>query len=111
MSEVRQLQRAARCAQIALLEGGALYEPPAPQTPAKVVAANAPDIDRNLPAQLPREPHVHRPETITAHHDSAGQPCGCTAYGGRLFGPTFPCASALQSTLARKRKLLGLLRP
>lgn len=71
-------------AQIALLEGGALYEQPAPQTPAKVVAANAPDIDRSLPAHLPREPHVHRPETTTAHHDSAGQPCGCSACGGRL---------------------------
>ena len=71
-------------AQIALLEGGPLYEPPAPQTPAKVVAASAPDIDRSLPAHLPREPHVHRPETTTAHHDSAGQPCGCSACGGRL---------------------------
>ncbi|RCW63209.1 transposase [Pseudorhodoferax soli] len=27
---------------------------------------------------------MHRPETSAAHHDAAGQPCGCTACGGRL---------------------------
>jgi transposase len=71
-------------AQIVLIEGGPLYEQAAPKTLAKVAAANAPDIDRSLPAHLPREPQVHRPETTAAHHDSAGQPCGCTACGGRL---------------------------
>ena len=52
--------------------------------PVKVAAANAPAIDRSLPAHLPREAQVHRPEATAAHHDTAGQPCGCTACGGRL---------------------------
>ena len=47
-------------------------------------AANAPAVSRSLPAHLPREPHVHRPPTTEAHHDTAGQPCGCSACGGRL---------------------------
>jgi len=47
-------------------------------------AANTPQIDRSLPEHLPREEHVHRPKTTTAHHDASGQPCGCTACGGRL---------------------------
>ena len=50
----------------------------------KAEAANAPTIDRSLPEHLPREAQVHRPETNAAHHDAAGQPCGCTACGGRL---------------------------
>ena len=41
-------------------------------------------IDRNLPAHLPREHHEHRPAATEAHHDAAGQPCGCSACGGRL---------------------------
>ena len=41
-------------------------------------------MDRSLPAHLPREAHVHRPAATAAHHDSAGQPCGCSACGGRL---------------------------
>lgn len=50
----------------------------------KAEAANTPTIDRSLPAHLPREAQVHRPGTNAAHHDAAGQPCGCTACGGRL---------------------------
>ena len=70
--------------QIALLEDEPLYERPAPVVPAAPDAANAPQIDRKLPAHLPRESQVHRPETSTTHHDADGQPCGCTACGGHL---------------------------
>ena len=47
-------------------------------------AANSAALDRSLPAHLPREQQVHRPATTAAHHDVAGQPCGCSACGGRL---------------------------
>lgn len=47
-------------------------------------AANAPAINRSLPAHLPREQHVHRPRATAAHHDASGQPCGCTVCGARL---------------------------
>jgi len=47
-------------------------------------AANSPEVDRSLPAQLTREQHVHRPATSAAHHDTNGHPCGCTACGGRM---------------------------
>jgi transposase len=70
--------------QIALIEGGPLYEPPAPKPLPKAPAANKEGVDRQLPAHLPRENHVHRPAATAAQHDTAGQPCGCTACGGRL---------------------------
>jgi transposase len=47
-------------------------------------AANKPEIDRSLPAHLPREEQVHRPEASAAHRDAAGQLCGCIDCGGRL---------------------------
>ena len=47
-------------------------------------AANAGRVDRSLPAHLPREQREVRPDTSPAHHDAAGQACGCTACGGRL---------------------------
>ena len=71
-------------AQIALIEGEPLYEQSVPRALAKAAAANSIEIDRSLPAHLPREQQVHRPETTAAHHDTAGQPCGCTACGARL---------------------------
>ena len=70
--------------QIALIEGGPLYEPPPPKPAAKAPAANNDGVDRHLPAHLPREYHVHRPAATDARHDISGQPCGCTACGGRL---------------------------
>jgi len=70
--------------QIALIEGGPLYEPPAPKPAVKAPAANNAGLDRHLPAHLPRENHVHRPAATDARHDISGQPCGCTACGGRL---------------------------
>lgn len=57
---------------------------PVKSQPVKPAAANAPAIDRSLPAHLPREAQVHRPEATDAHLDTAGQPCGCSACGGRL---------------------------
>lgn len=70
--------------QLALLEVSLHDEPSTPSVPNKKVAANASEIDRSLPAQLPREPHEHRPEVTSAHHDSQGHACGCSACGGRL---------------------------
>jgi len=70
--------------QIALLEGGPLYEHPAPKAVPKPEAANSPGIDRQLPAHLPREDHVHRAAATDAAHDASGNACGCTACGGRL---------------------------
>src|SRR5512134_737066 len=66
-----------------LLEGAVLDGIPAkrPASPAVSSAANNPPIDRSLPGHLPREAHVHRPETTTAHHDATGQPCGCGQCG------------------------------
>jgi transposase len=52
--------------------------------PAANTAANDKSVDRSLPEHLPREPHVHRPETTPEHHDAQGQPCGCGECGGRL---------------------------
>ncbi|MCX2864871.1 IS66 family transposase zinc-finger binding domain-containing protein [Paucibacter sp. PLA-PC-4] len=71
-------------AQINLIDIGATPAPLAAVAPAKTNAANAPEIDRSLPAHLPREAQVHRPDTTAAHHDTAGQRCGCSACGGRL---------------------------
>ena len=70
--------------QIALIESAPLYEHPAPKSASKAEAANSAGIDRQLPAHLPRENQVHRPEATEAAHDTAGNTCGCTACGGRL---------------------------
>ena len=53
-------------------------------SPAANTAANDKTVDRSLPAHMPCEPQVHRPETTPAHHDAQGQPCGCGECGGRL---------------------------
>jgi len=71
-------------AQIALIEGQPLDELPARKTPAKAETANAAEVDRKLPAHLPREAKAHRPETSDTHHDVNGQACGCKDCGGRL---------------------------
>ena len=71
--------------QSSLIEGAPLDEVVPRAMPGNnTSAANKPEIDRSLPAHLPREPHVHRPQASAAHRDSAGQACGCTACGGRL---------------------------
>jgi asparagine synthetase B (glutamine-hydrolysing) len=70
--------------QIALIEGAPLDEQAAAKERAKLPAANTTQIDRTLPAHLPRETRHYHPETSASHSDSAGQPCGCTACGGRL---------------------------
>lgn len=71
-------------AQINLIDITAVQAQPAAAAPAKTAPANAPEIDRSLPAHLPREAQVHRPVATATHHDTAGQRCGCTACGGRL---------------------------
>jgi transposase len=68
--------------QTSLIEPAVLDELPRPKPAA--AAANTGTLDRTLPDHLPREPHEIRPEASPAHHDALGQPCGCTACGGRL---------------------------
>ncbi|HWH73359.1 MAG TPA: IS66 family transposase [Methylibium sp.] len=68
--------------QTSLIEPAVLDE--LPRAKAAVAAANSTTADRSLPEHLPREQHDIRPQTSTAHHDALGQPCGCTACGGRL---------------------------
>lgn len=70
--------------QLALIERRPLDELLVPKPVAKRDAANMPEVDRKLPAHLPRDMRVHRPETTAAHHDANGQACGCTGCGGRL---------------------------
>jgi len=74
------------CAQGALVEDAPLDEVRAvvPPGAAGRAAANKPEIDRSLPAHLPREQHVHRPEVSAAQRNAGGQPCGCSACGSRL---------------------------
>jgi len=69
--------------QIALIEREPLDEQRAAAVADKS-AAHRESVDRRLPPHLPREDHVHRPDSTNAHHDVAGQACGCTACGGRL---------------------------
>jgi transposase len=72
-------------AQASLIEPALLDEIAALKPAGKPVspAANN-EIDRSLPAHLPRDEQVHRPATTDAHHDNDGQACGCSACGGRL---------------------------
>jgi transposase len=72
--------------QSSLIEPAPLDEVRTPATTnnTKAGAANTVEIDRSLPAHLPRDQRVHRPDTTAAHHDGAGQACGCTVCGGRL---------------------------
>ena len=71
-------------AEINLIDITATQAQPAVAPTSKAAPANAPEIDRSLPAHLPRQAQVHRPVATAAHHDTAGQRCGCTACGGRL---------------------------
>lgn len=77
-------------AQGSLLEGevldgiGPLKPDATAVSPAGNTAANDKSVDRSLPAHLPREPQVHRPDVTSAHQDAQGQPCGCGECGGRL---------------------------
>ena len=68
--------------QISLIEPAVLDELPRPK--ATPNSANCGTLDRSLPEHLPREQHEIRPEVSSAHQDALGQPCGCTACGGRL---------------------------
>lgn len=70
--------------QASLIDEQALPVPTCKPVGTKAEAANASTMDRSLPEHLPREAQVHRPATSAEHHDAAGQPCGCTACGGRL---------------------------
>ena len=71
-------------AQIALIEGEPLDEAARPKPSAKPDGGNDASTDRHLPAHLPRESFVHRPQATDAHRDAEGALCGCQACGGRL---------------------------
>ncbi|MDP9902354.1 hypothetical protein J2W36_004631 [Variovorax ginsengisoli] len=87
--------------QIALIEGLPVPElAPVAKTP-KAPAANGEGVDRGLPAHLPRENHVYRPEASHARHDAAGQACGRSACGGRLRQIGQDVSEQLEYTLTR----------
>jgi transposase len=71
-------------AQIALIEVGPLDEVALPKPALKVEAPNSGGAERHLPAHLPREERLYRPEATPAAHDAQGRACGCTSCGGRL---------------------------
>ena len=96
-------------AQGTLIESAPLDELAAAKAAAKP-AANTASIDRSLPEHLPREQRVHRPPTTGAHTDSAGQPCGCTACGGRLRQIGVDVAEQLEYMPARF-KVIRHVRP
>ncbi|WP_457326105.1 IS66 family transposase, partial [Roseateles sp. P5_E11] len=77
-----------------------------PTTP----AANAGSVDRSLPEHLPREQREVRPATSAAHHDAAGQSCGCTSCGGRLRSIGADVSEHLEYVPARF-KVIRTVRP
>ncbi|NUZ07394.1 hypothetical protein HQN59_16645 [Schlegelella sp. ID0723] len=74
-------------------------------------AANSSAADRSLPAHLPREAHIHRPETTEAHRDAAGQACGCAECGGRLREIGRDVAEQLEYVPGRELPLDDRARP
>lgn len=94
--------------QASLIEPVVLEELPVrkPATP----AANDGSVDRSLPAHLPREQQEIRPGTTAAHHDAAGQSCGCAACGGRLRSIGADVSEHLEYVPARF-KVIRTVRP
>lgn len=93
---------------------GSLIEPAVlddlPKPKATSVSANNGTLDRSLPEHLPREQHEIRPEVSSAHQDALGQPCGCTACGGRLRSLGADVASHLEYVPGRF-KVIRTVRP
>jgi transposase len=96
-------------AQGSLIEASPLDEV-ASRKAASKPAANNPQIDRSLPEHLPRETHEHRPPATEAHHDVGGQPCGCSACGGRLRSIGADVSEQLEYVPARF-KVIRTVRP
>ncbi len=96
-------------AQGSLIEAAPLDELASRKVASKPAANNA-QIDRSLPAELPRETQEHRPATTEAHHDAAGQPCGCSACGGRLRRIGVDVSEQLEYVPARF-KVIRTVRP
>lgn len=94
--------------QASLIEPVALEQLPVRKPAAP--AANAGSVDRSLPAHLPREQQEIRPATTEAHHDAAGQSCGCTACGGRLRSIGADVSEHLEYVPARF-KVIRTVRP
>ncbi len=96
-------------AQRSLIEAAPLDELASRKAASKPAANNA-QIDRSLPANLPRETKEHRPTTTEAHHDAAGQPCGCSACGARLRRIGVDVSEQLEYVPARF-KVIRTVRP
>lgn len=96
-------------AQGSLIEAAPLDEVAARKAASRP-AANNPQVDRSLPSHLPRDTLEHRPEAGEAHHDAAGQPCGCLACGGRLRRIGQDVAEHLEYVPARF-KVVRIVRP
>ncbi|WP_111877037.1 IS66 family transposase [Paracidovorax anthurii] len=94
--------------QASLIEPTALSELPVRQPAAP--AANAATVDRSLPEHLPREHNEVRPDATHAHRDTYGQPCGCTACGGRLRAIGADVSEHLEYVPARF-KVIRTVRP
>ena len=71
-------------AQMPLIDGGDVVMASRSKLASTQAPANDAQIDRGLPAHLPREVQEHLPQVSDSQHDSTGQPCGCTACGARL---------------------------
>lgn len=70
--------------QLSLIEGLPVHQLAPLSKTLKLQAASSEGLDRSLPAHLPRESYLYRPEASDAQRDAVGQPCGCSACGGRL---------------------------
>ena len=71
-------------AQMPLIDGGEAAMATRFKAASTQAPANDAQIDRSLPAHLPRDVREHLPEASHTHQDGHGQPCGCTACGARL---------------------------
>ena len=71
-------------AQMPLIDGGETAMVTRAKAASAPAPANDPQIDRSLPAHLPRDVREHLPEISDTHQDTNGQSCGCTACGARL---------------------------
>ena len=71
-------------AQMPLIDGGEAAIAIRSKATSTQAPANDPQIDRSLPAHLPRDVREHLPVISDTHQDTNDQSCGCTACGARL---------------------------
>lgn len=71
-------------AQMELIDGGQVEVTTQTKAVYKQAPTNDAQIDRRMPAHLPRDVREHLPEISDTHQDTNDQSCGCTACGARL---------------------------